>query len=154
MITPVTQAGTPINKLLFDSIQADLNTRMLKTDIATQSQAENGQDNTKFMTALRTLQSINANAKPSLQMSIKTGTISHNGTIPQTAGYANYMYIVSINYETLEYHITDYNTIQMSFYCSVAQNTRKVTCYWRGRGSESQYQSYNGTANYWEIAWN
>ena len=52
--TPVNTQGTPLNKVLFDSIQADINSRVLKTDKATQAQAEGGSDNTKYMTSLRT----------------------------------------------------------------------------------------------------
>lgn len=131
---------------------------------ATQAQAEAGTDNTKYMTALRVLQEINALALPSKQMSIKTGTITNNGTIPQTSGYSNYLYIVTPN--TASNNLTgntshsasdDYNGFR--FYCSVNQETRKVTAY------TQSYYFTNGniqgwtnntslTADYYEIAWN
>lgn len=61
--TAVTTQGTAFNKVLFDSIQADLNTRLLIASKATQSQAEAGTNNTYYMTALRTAQAIFAQRK-------------------------------------------------------------------------------------------
>lgn len=60
-----TQAGTPLNKVLFDSIKTDLtnlsNNKLNVSAKATQAQAETGTDNTNYMTALRVKQALNVN---------------------------------------------------------------------------------------------
>lgn len=56
LVTTVTTQGTPLNKVLFDSIKDDLNSRLLISSKATQVQAEAGTDNTNYMTVLRTKQ--------------------------------------------------------------------------------------------------
>lgn len=121
-------------------------------------------DDTKYMTPYKVKCAIDANYLPHHQMSIKTGTITNNGTIPQTSGYSNYLYIVTPNTASNNFagntsHVAndDYNGFR--FYCSVDQVTRKVTAY-----TESYYYT-NGniqgwtnqtslTADYYEIAWN
>ena len=193
MITAITQIGTALNKALFDSIKTDLNSRLLTSNKATQAQAqagtdntnymtalrveqhytnrratqaqaEAGTDNTKYMTPLRVLQEINALALPSKQMSIKTGTITDNGIIPQTSGYSNYLYIVTPNTASNNFTANtshsandDYNGFR--FYCSVNQETRKVTAYTQSyyftNGSiQGWTNSTSLTADYYEIAWN
>lgn len=52
--TAVTTAGTPLNKALFDSIQSDLNTRLLISSKATTSQAQAGTNDTNYMTPSKT----------------------------------------------------------------------------------------------------
>lgn len=49
LATPVTVAGTPLNKLLFDSIADDLNTRLLISNKATDNEAIAGTDTTKYI---------------------------------------------------------------------------------------------------------
>ena len=92
---------------------------------------------------------------------IKTGTISHGATIPQTEGYDHYMYFVSAN----TFLGTDFNIMRMysgDFFrlgttTAVDQATRVVT-------AQSAYGAYSSgdtfkptyvseTANYIEIAW-
>lgn len=64
LATDVTTEGTPLNKVLFDSIRDDLNSRVSKTeDLASQNQAEQGIINTKWMSPLRTKQAITAQRK-------------------------------------------------------------------------------------------
>ena len=53
LTTPIQVMGTALNKLLFDSIKADLDSRLLITDKSTQAEAEAGTNNTKYMTPLR-----------------------------------------------------------------------------------------------------
>lgn len=122
---------------------------------ATQAQAEAGTDNTKYMTALRVLQEINALALPSKQMSIKTGTISNNGTIPQTSGYSNYLYFVSPN-DVFGTASTggNFSTVGFGVECEVDQSTRKVICRMATQSSGSSTSYTGGTANYLEIAYN
>ena len=52
--TQVTTQGTPLNKALFDSIQSDLNTRLLISSKATTSQAQAGTNDTNYMTPSKT----------------------------------------------------------------------------------------------------
>lgn len=122
---------------------------MLIANKASQSEAEAGTDDIKYMTALKVLQSINNNALASKQMSIKTGTVNDNGTISQTAGYSNYLYFVSVNSggssQTINTSSGATYTVSNEIKCSVNQSTRKVTCKIGGASA---------TANYLEIAWN
>ena len=60
LATQVTTAGTPLNKALFDSIQTDLNSRLLVSNKASQAEAQAGINDTKYMTPLKTQQKINA----------------------------------------------------------------------------------------------
>ena len=122
---------------------------------ATQAQAEAGSDNTKYMTALRVLQEINAKALPSKQMSIKEGTITNNGTIPQTSGYSNYLYFVSPN-DVFGTASTggSFSSVGFGVECEVNQSTRKVTCRMATQSTGSSTSYTGGTANYLEIAWN
>lgn len=50
LATQVTTAGTPLNKALFDSIQTDLNSRLLISNKATTGEATTGTNDTKYMT--------------------------------------------------------------------------------------------------------
>lgn len=50
--TQVTTQGTPLNKALFDSIQADLNTRLLISNKASSGEVQAGTNNTKYITPL------------------------------------------------------------------------------------------------------
>ena len=61
LLTPVVKQGTPLNKVLFDSIKDDLNTRLLISNKATQAEAETGTNDTKYMTPLKTKQEIAVN---------------------------------------------------------------------------------------------
>lgn len=60
-ITPVQIQGTPLNKVLFDSIKNDLNSRLLISNKATQAEAEAGSNNTKYLTPLRVKEFANKN---------------------------------------------------------------------------------------------
>jgi len=75
-----------------------------------------------------------------LDLSVKVGTISNGAAIPQTAGYANYIYFVSV--KDVSFQDTSTGAIK-HIVCSVDQSTRIVTC-----SLDSP-----GTANYLEIAW-
>lgn len=75
LATAITTAGTPLNKLLFDSIQADLNSRLLIANKATTAEAQAGINNVKYMTPLTTKQAIQ-NLK-----SVQTYTTETTGTI-------------------------------------------------------------------------
>ena len=61
VITPVTTQGTALNKVLFDSIKDDLNSRLLTSNKATQAEAETGTNDTKYMTPLKTKQELAVN---------------------------------------------------------------------------------------------
>lgn len=109
------------------------------------------------MTPLKTENFLNA------KLSIKTGTVEHNATIPQTAGFAHYMYFVSVNDAFLSTYsqpnASSGNTrLRVRVECSVNQSTRVVNCR-IGYGSTQSSSgnptmSYtNGTANYIEFAW-
>lgn len=162
LYTPVITFGTEFSKLLFDSIQTDLNSRVLLSDLATQAEAEAGTNNTKWMTPARVLQEIKKLAYPSYNMSIKQGTVSNNGTIPQTSGYTNYLYFVSPNnVAATEIKGSVSSSVSTSKYrivCSVDQSTRKVTvgAYQNASTSGGTVVWSNfvgGTANYLELAW-
>ena len=53
LITSAVTTGTPLNKLLFDSIRDDLNSRLLIDSKANQAEAEAGLNDTKYMTPLK-----------------------------------------------------------------------------------------------------
>lgn len=53
LITALVQQGTPLNKLLFDSINSSINERLLITSKATETEAVNGTDDTKYLTPLK-----------------------------------------------------------------------------------------------------
>lgn len=155
--TQVTTAGTPLNKALFDSIQTDLNSRLLVSNKASQNEAQAGINDTKYMTPLKTENFLNA------KLSIKTGTVEHNSAIPQTAGFANYMYFVSPNDTFLSTYsqpnsASGNTRLRIRLECSVNQSTRVVTCR-IGYGSTQSSSGNptmtytNGTANYIEFAW-
>ena len=156
------QEGTPLNKLLFDGIKDDIDSKLATSSKATQTEAEGGSNNTKYMTPLRVLQEVNALALPSKQMSIKTGTISDDGIIPQTSGYSNYLYIVTPssptnNFDASHGHPNNFAGFRM--FCSVNQETRVVTSYTQGfyysSGSSNGWENKTTfTADYYEIAWN
>jgi len=98
-------------------------------EIATQAEAEAGTSNIKYMTPLRTKEAIG-------NISIKTGELSDSAIIPQTAGYTNYMYLVSIRSIT--------NPSLTTVGCRVNQSTRVVDVF---GGTTSKF------ANWYEIAW-
>ena len=56
LATQVTTAGTPLNKALFDSIQTDLNSRLLASNKATTGEAQAGTNDTKYMTPAKVKQ--------------------------------------------------------------------------------------------------
>lgn len=157
LYTPVTTEGTALNKALFDSIQADLNTRLLISNLATQQEAEAGTNNTKYMTPLRVKQGAIKLALPSYHLSIKTGAISNNGTIPQTSGYAHYIYFVTLS-DCTGWR-TSTSSSGTSYYqnydVNVNQSTRKVTARigYATSSSSSSWTYTNGYAKYIEIAW-
>lgn len=158
LITPVTVQGTALNKALFDSIQADLNTRLLISSKATKAQAEAGTDETNYMTPKTVLDEIKKIGYPSYNLSIKTGKISHNGTIPKTSGYSHYMYFVQMH-SVSDVQTGDYGSgnvaMESAITTYVDQSTRKVTCRMGSkRTTASSYTWVSGTADYLEIAWN
>lgn len=65
LATPVSTTGTPINKQLFDSIQADItslnNNKLNVSAKASQSEAEAGTNDTKYMTPLKVKQELAVN---------------------------------------------------------------------------------------------
>lgn len=153
--TPVTTVGTAQNKVLFDSIKDDLNSRLLTSNKASQAEAEAGTNDTKYMTPLKTKKAIQNN------ISIKQGTIANNGTIPQTAGYANYAYFVSVNdiaADAIKGSTSGSSvTARYRIVCSVDQSTRKVTvgAYQNKTSNTTIWTNFvGGTANYLELAWN
>lgn len=75
LATAITTAGTPLNKVLFDSIRADLNSRLLIANKATTAEAQTGTNDVKYMTPLKTKQAIQ-NLK-----SVQTYTTETTGTI-------------------------------------------------------------------------
>lgn len=116
-----------------------------------------GTDDEKYMTALKVMSLINAKALPSKQMSIKTGTASNNTVIPKTAGYNNYIYIVTPGVASSYRNEDDYSGCR--FYCSIDQSTRKVTAYMEAyhytNGNIQGWGNHTSiTAYYYEFAWN
>ena len=75
LATTVTTAGTPLNKALFDSIQTDLNTRLLISNKSTQAEAEAGTNDTKYMTPLKVQNKLNSLVTNTTQSSAGTYTI-------------------------------------------------------------------------------
>lgn len=73
--TQVTTQGTPLNKALFDSIQSDLNTRLLISSKATTSQAQGGSNDTNYMTP----------SKVKTQLQYLTKTTTFQSTTASTA---------------------------------------------------------------------
>lgn len=57
-ITPALQEGTPLNKVLFDSIKKDIEDRLLISSKATIEQAVRGTDDANYMTPLKTLNAV------------------------------------------------------------------------------------------------
>jgi len=131
-----TEAGNAWNKTLYDGIKDEFGNVVYTSEKASQSDAETGTDDTKYMTALKTKQAI---TKFGTDVSIKTGTVAHNGTIPQTDGYSHYLYFASVASGGQSYG----GSTVVS--CSVNQSSRKVTC---------QIGGNSATANYLEFAWN
>jgi len=148
-----TEAGTPLNKVLFDSIKTDIQSRLLTANKATQAQAEAGTDNTNYMTALRVAQ-----AKLGSRINISTGTVNDGDTIPQTSGYEHYAYFVS-PFMSSYVSRTDNNEIfgvEYRIDCSVNQSTRVVTSKaYLGVRNASTWSTTTTSikANYIEIAW-
>lgn len=93
--------------------------------------------------------SVNAGKTSSFPASIKVGSISSGAIIPQTSGYAHYIYFVSVKSGGTTYTITTSSgssyTVSTVISCSVNQLTRVVTCTVGGS---------KASANYIEIAWN
>jgi len=152
-------AGTPLNKVLFDSIEADLtNLGTNKLNVASKAstaEAEAGTDNTKYTTPKTVLDSIKANAIPSSTMSIKTGTVNDNGTIPQTSGFSHYMYFASVNSIPNTQINVGGNVANLRVVCEVNQETRRVLVGSYGNYSGGSWKNYtSGVANYLELAWN
>lgn len=79
--TTVTTAGTPLNKALFDSIQADLNTRLLIADKTTTAEAQAGTNDTHYTTP--------AKVKDQLAYLTKTGSGSNSSTTATTTTLYN-----------------------------------------------------------------
>lgn len=75
LATTVTTAGTPLNKALFDSIQADLNTRLLVSDKAEQSDMWTGTNDTKYVTPLKVQQKLNSLTASDTQSTAGTYTV-------------------------------------------------------------------------------
>lgn len=165
------EAGTAINKVLFDSIKNDIVDRLLISDKATTAEAQAGTNDTKYLTALKMKQVLLNGYLPSKQMSIKTGTISNNSYIPKTDGYSNYLYFVSMN--SFEGYDGKSNaaTVCLKWQCTVDQISRLVYARqkiyvtselnpsnWGNSWSNSSTSNYgtnvSGQANYIEIAWN
>ena len=159
LATQVITEGTPLNKALFDSIKSDIDARLLISDKASTQEAQTGTNDTKYMTPLKVAQS-----KLGSRIHIATGTVAHNGTIPQTSGYDNYFYIVtpiiSLNTNVIDSNYSAIAGYNFKIDCSVNQSTRKVTCqgtFYTFRANSSQTSTTvnkNFNATYYEIAWN
>jgi hypothetical protein len=85
--------GTKINKVLFDSIADDLDSRLLSANKATQAEAEAGTNNTKYMTPLRTKQFANKN------VGVKITRLNISGSADNTIDLSTYL---TSNVEELE----------------------------------------------------
>lgn len=59
--TPITTQGTALNKAFFDTIQTDLNNKLAISSKASQSEAETGTNDTKYMTPLKVKQELAVN---------------------------------------------------------------------------------------------
>lgn len=79
--TQVTTTGTPLNKALFDSIQTDLNTRLLISNKATTGEAQAGTNDTKYITPKK--------VQDKLKYLISTSSNSTAGTYT-VCTFANY----------------------------------------------------------------
>ena len=126
-------------------------------DKSTDTEAYEGKSDSTYMTPKQ----VKDNYLPSANISIKTGTISSGSKIPQTAGYTNYIYFVSVNKAAAFDTITnaEYSPVYSDTYidCSVVQSTRVVSCHAGYRYetySSSAWGTEEGTANYIEFAWN
>lgn len=93
LATQVQTQGTPLNKALFDSIQDDLDTRLLISSKATQLQAETGSENTRYMTPLRVKQYHNKN------VGIKISTLNLSSSANNPIDLSTYL---TSNVEKLE----------------------------------------------------
>lgn len=97
------------------------------------------------------------------RLHISTGTVSDGEVIPQTTGYANYVYFVSVNEGiTNTYSASTDGSgqfwVRTGVQCSVNQSTRRVTCKvgigTRVNSSIAPAITYtSATANYIEFAW-
>ena len=157
MITSIIQAGTFLNKALFDSIDADIKDRLKIEDKTSTEEAQACIDDLKYMTALKVWQLINAKALPSKQMSIKTGTISNLGVIPQTSGYNNYLYFAALSNgsDNVSTNSGASTNLYIKTECTVDQSTREVIAYLGIATNQiTNPRAFSGTANYLEIAWN
>ena len=76
LATTVTTQGTPLNKALFDSINADIQARVLISDKATTVEAQALTNDSHYMTPLK--------VKEGLQYLTKTGSASNSTTTAQT----------------------------------------------------------------------
>ena len=142
---------------MFDSIQSDLNSRLLISNKATTSEAQTGTNDIKYMTPLKATNFLNS------RLHISTGTVADGGTIPQTAGYTNYVYFVSVNEGITNTYSASTDSsgqfwVRTGVQCSVNQSTRKVTCKvgigTRVNSSIAPAITYtSATANYIEFAW-
>lgn len=75
LATNVTTAGTPLNKALFDSIQADLNTRLLISNKATTSEAQTGTNDVKYTTPKKVQDKLDSLITTSSQSTSGTHTV-------------------------------------------------------------------------------
>lgn len=77
LATNVTTAGTPLNKALFDSIQTDLNSRLLVSNKATPAEVIAGTNNTKYITpyGLNTLILLKNRVYTSSETNVQTDVI-------------------------------------------------------------------------------
>lgn len=75
LATQVNTVGTPLNKALFDSIQSDLNTRLLISNKATTAEAQAGTNDTKYTTPAKVQDKLNALVSTVTQSGAGTYTI-------------------------------------------------------------------------------
>lgn len=83
--TQVTTAGTPLNKALFDSIQTDLNSRLLVSNKASQSEANTGTNDTKYLTPLKVQQKLSGLVTTASQTGAGTCTICNFADYPNAS---------------------------------------------------------------------
>ena len=95
--TPVETLGTALNKLFFDSIRDDLNSRLLTANKATQSQAEAGTNNTNYMTPLRVQNKVSSMTTNATVTTTSTSTVTT--TLLDLTNIADKIYDIDIHFQ-------------------------------------------------------
>lgn len=140
LATPIQTQGTALNKVTFDSIQTDLtnlsNNKLNVSNKATQSEAETGTNDTKYMTPLKVQQKIN-----SLKTSASgttTGSVSLTGytnQVVEICGYCRYAGTSNAYSRLTGTQITYYGT-------HTSANTYQTTCPFNTYTASSSYPAF------------